>query len=544
MVEKGMWGGERAAAREVGAKTMSAGMRMQRKKLLPFMAMTLRVRLALGIAAIALALVAPLLISARSLRRLSGETARLRDGEFSATLLLGRMRATASEMAQRTELLTLFPSDTTRDAFTVQLTTLARQADTLQNLAPISEMPRLRIALGGLLEATPRLYELAVARRPAQADSVVDRVMRPALGEVNRVIEIAGAALQERTREAVATFAAESAEARQWSAVALGGAALLALLIAIWLTQSVTRPLEELDSGMRAVADGDFVRHLKLNPSRGDEFGRLAASYRSMARQLRELDRLKAEFISVASHELKTPINVITGYLQLLQEDVYGDLTARQREICQTLSAQAHQLSRLVRQLLDVSRFEAGGGKLDVRSFRLGPFLSELERAFRVLALQREVTFLVRYDPALPTEVVWDSERINEVLGNILSNAFKFTPKNGTVELAVTAADGHVRMMVRDTGAGIPPEQLPYIFEKFYQADNQDISGIRGTGLGLAIAKGIITAHGGTISVESHVGGGTAFTIVLPLRVPARRLTTPDGTAALAEMGERAEVGV
>jgi signal transduction histidine kinase len=140
--------------------------------------------------------------------------------------------------------------------------------------------------------------------------------------------------------------------------------------------------------------------------------------------------------------------------------------------------------------------------------------------------------------------VVWDSERINEVLGNILSNAFKFTPKNGTVELAVTAADGHVRMLVRDTGAGIPPEQLPYIFEKFYQADNQDISGIRGTGLGLAIAKGIITTHGGTISVESHVGGGTAFTIVLPLRVPARRLTTPDGTAAITEITERAEVGV
>jgi signal transduction histidine kinase len=494
--------------------------------------MTLRVRLALGIAAIALALVAPLLISARSLRRLSGETARLRDGEFSATLLLGRMRATAQELSQRTELLTLFPSDTTRNSFLERLTTLARQADTLQNLAPITEIPRLRSALAGMVEATPRVYDLAVARQSAQADSVVDRVMRPALNDVGRVLEITSAALQERTREAVANFAAESSDARQWSALALGGAALLALLIAIWLTQSVTRPLEELDQGMRAVSDGDFVRHINLSPMRGDEFGRLASSYRSMARQLRELDRLKAEFISVASHELKTPINVITGYLQLLQEDVYGDLTTRQREICQTLSAQSQQLSRLVRQLLDVSRFEAGGGKLDVRPLRLGAFLSELERAFRVLALQREVTFLVRYDPTLPADVVWDSERINEVLGNILSNAFKFTPRNGTVELAVASSDGHVRMMIRDSGAGIPPEQLPYIFEKFYQADNQEITGIRGTGLGLAIAKGIITAHGGTISVESHVGSGTAFTIVLPLRVPFRRLTTPDGAGA------------
>jgi len=246
--------------------------------------------------------------------------------------------------------------------------------------------------------------------------------------------------------------------------------------------------------------------------------------------QLRDLDRLKAEFISVASHELKTPINVIGGYLQLLQEGVYGELTPRQREILQTIGAQSQQLSRLVRQLLDVSRFEAGGGKLDLRPVNLPSFLTDLERAFRVLALQREVNFLVRRDRSLPDEVVWDPERMNEVLGNILSNAFKFTPKGGTVELGVSSTGSSIRMQLRDTGAGIPPEQLRYIFEKFYQADNQNNTGSRGTGLGLAIARGIINAHGGTITAESNVGEGTTFTILIPAQVLVRRSLTPSSS--------------
>lgn len=497
--------------------------------------MTLRLRLALGIAAIALALVAPLLVSARSLRQLSTDTAHLRDREFAATLVLGRMRAEAQELSQRTELLTLFPSDTTRQAFLERLDALSANADSLTSLTGAPSI-RIKGALESLRELTPRVYALATGRRTIQADSLVDGYMRPALSDVQRTIEVTEAALQDRMRESVLGFVTLSAEARRWSALALGGAAVLALLIAVWLTQSITRPLEELSHGMRAVAEGDFRHHLRVVASRRDEFGRLAASYRTMAMQLRELDRLKAEFISVASHELKTPINVIGGYLQLLQEGVYGEVTPRQREILQTLGGQSKQLSRLVRQLLDVSRFEAGGGKLELRTLKLSPFFTELERAFRVLALQRDVLFLVRRDPSLPVEVTWDPERVNEVLGNILSNAFKFTPKGGTVELAAMSENGSVRLLARDTGAGIPSTQLPYIFEKFYQADNQEVSGIRGTGLGLAIAKGIITAHGGTITVESQIGLGTTFNIVLPVKatILARRLSAAD---ALAEDG-------
>jgi signal transduction histidine kinase len=176
-----------------------------------------------------------------------------------------------------------------------------------------------------------------------------------------------------------------------------------------------------------------------------------------------------------------------------------------------------------VKQLLDVSRFEAGGNKLEARTFELAPFLEELEQGFHVLAHQRGVHFVMTRRDGVPAEVTWDRDRMSEVLGNLLSNAFKFTGRAGEVELSVDAIDGVVQMEVRDTGAGIPSDQLPHIFEKFYQADNQKSASTKGTGLGLAIAKSIVEAHKGTIHCESTPGVGTTFTISLPARVTGRR---------------------
>jgi signal transduction histidine kinase len=273
---------------------------------------------------------------------------------------------------------------------------------------------------------------------------------------------------------------------------------------------------------MAAVAGGDFSHRLRIEPGRRDEFGRLAQSFQSMARQLAQLDQLKAEFISIASHELKTPINVIIGYLQLMDEGAYGQLTPRMRETIHTIDAQTRSLARLVHQLLDVSRFEAGGGKLDLRPVLFDSFLTELEDTFRVLALQRGIDYRVERTGALPREVVWDPDRMSEVLGNLLSNAFKFTERGGTVELVAESDEAQVYLAVRDTGAGIPPAHLQHIFDKFYQAANQDAAAHAGTGLGLAIAKQIVAAHGGRIEVESTVGVGTTFRLALPVQGGAR----------------------
>jgi signal transduction histidine kinase len=288
---------------------------------------------------------------------------------------------------------------------------------------------------------------------------------------------------------------------------------------------SISGPVRALDRGMRAVAEGDLAHQLDLSPKRRDEFGRLAISFAAMSQQLAELDKLKAEFVSVASHELKTPINVILGYLQLMQQGIYGPLSSKQTEILATIEAQGRTLARLAAQLLDVTRFEAGGGRIEPRPLQLATLFEDLERAFHVLAVQRGVDFRVTMGEGLPDQVQWDADRINEVIGNLLANAFKFTPAGGTVELSATPADGHVRIEVRDSGAGVPPEQLPHIFEKFYQADNQDAASAVGTGLGLAIAKEIAEAHRGEIRCDSVVGEGTTFTLLLPSEVGVRRHT-------------------
>ncbi|MDQ3520383.1 MAG: ATP-binding protein, partial [Gemmatimonadota bacterium] len=149
-------------------------------------------------------------------------------------------------------------------------------------------------------------------------------------------------------------------------------------------------------------------------------------------------------------------------------------------------------------------------------------FLTDLEKTFRVLSLQRDVEFRIDQKGVLPDEVYWDADRINEVVGNLLSNAFKFTSGGESVTLCVEAVNHDVHLDVRDSGAGIAPEQLPYIFEKFYQANNQNSAAHAGTGLGLAIAKQIVLAHSGTISATSEPGVGTTFHITLPIRAATR----------------------
>ena len=246
----------------------------------------------------------------------------------------------------------------------------------------------------------------------------------------------------------------------------------------------------------------------------------VAQSFETMSRQLAELDKLKAEFVSVASHELKTPLNVVIGYLQLFDEGVYGPLTPKQREICRTLESQAQALSRLVKQLLDVSRFDAGGGRIDARPMHLGRFLDDLERAFDVLARQRGIAFRVVRSGELPTEVVWDADRVNEVMGNLISNAFKFTERDGTVELR--ARDRRSRS---DRGAGTPERDHAAgatfrVREVLPRRAIRRRPRRRGTGLGLAIAKRSWRRrrhdHG-----REHPRRRNTFSLTLPVAPPA-----------------------
>jgi signal transduction histidine kinase len=492
---------------------------------------TIRTRLALGLFAIAVILLLPLALTLRSLDSVHEETVALRDREFGASLLLARMRAAADELRNAETALLFVADSASRDGMAFQISRLSAMADTLKNYQLRAAVDQINASINAVVLYAPREYQAVLAGRSRVADGISERHVVPAINSVDRAIGAAQASLRERTVERVAQTAALTEKAQRVAAGALVLAIGLALLIAFALWRSISQPVHDLAQGMAAVADGNFGHRLSVSPERRDEFGRLSGSFRSMAMQLAQLDRLKAEFVSVASHEIKTPLNVILGYLQLLDEGVYGPISARQREIIKTLDMQTRSLARLVHQLLDVSRFEAGGGKIYPRPTDLRKFLQDLEGTFRVLSLQRGIHFEVDRREGLPTEVHWDADRMNEVLGNLLSNAFKFTEHGGRIVLRAEPAGDQVRLSVNDTGAGIPPSQLPHIFEKFYQADNQGPSSLGGTGLGLAIAKQIVVAHSGSIAADSTLAVGTTFTITLPVNAARHRTSVTDELA-------------
>jgi len=483
--------------------------------------MTLRSRLAFGLVIIAACLVTPLALAIQSLEGLYS-AAKSNSRDVTAGLLIARLREGLSEV-RRQELALLFkPDSSSRDAMTRGLGNVQLMSDSLGGFFLDDLAQRISLSVKQLRSAADQEFAATLAARPDSADTLSAKLFVPALNRADSIVRQAEHRVAERTQE---TVGEQTLQIRQTESAALAGLALalvLAAVVAFLLTRAISQPILDLRTGMAAVADGDFDYQLKVPPDRNDEFGTLARSYKEMTRQLSELDKLKAEFVSVASHELKTPINVMIGYLQLLDEGVYGQLTPKQKDVHRTLVVQSNTLLRLVKQLLDVSRFEAGGGRLEPRRIAIDHLLEELESAFHVLAVQREIHFRVERQGGVEDEVYWDVDRINEVLGNLLSNAFKFTPKGGEVDLVLCPADGGVQMQVHDTGAGIPPEQLPRIFDKFYQADNQNSARSAGTGLGLAIAKQFFDAHGGSIRCDSKLGAGTTFTIKLPTRVQRR----------------------
>jgi signal transduction histidine kinase len=502
--------------------------------------MTLRTRLALGFSVIALLLAGPLLLALKSLDRASDSVGSLRDAELAASMVLGQARGTTKELRRAAQLVVVLPDTdgTIRQYFETNALQLMSLADTLRPFDLVGVDEQLRRS-AGVMRIYGQLAWLALRDgQPERADSLHDNHLTPAIDDADRAIAVAENALATSAQDKVRDASVETREAAQSSAMLLAAALTGALGVGIWITRSISRPVRDLELGMSAVANGDYAHPLAtISPSRRDEFGRLAASFRSMAGQLAELDKLRAEFVSVASHELKTPINVILGYLTLLEDQLYGPVTDKQLEVLATVENQAHTLSRLVQHLLDVSRFQAGAGRLEPRPLALRSFLAELDRTFQVLAVQAGLTFTVATRPEAPEVVTWDQDRVNEVMANLLSNAFKFTPRGGRVEL--TAAGGPsggetVYLEVRDTGAGIPAEQLPHIFDKFFQADNQRASSQKGSGLGLAIAKEIVDAHGGTITVESAPGEGTRFSILLPVVAGL----TPEREAAALSSGE------
>ncbi len=228
--------------------------------------------------------------------------------------------------------------------------------------------------------------------------------------------------------------------------------------------------------------------------------------------QLRELDRMKDEFVALVSHELRTPLTSIRGYLELIGED--ANLTEEQTGFLETIDRNAQRLQRVVGDLLFVAQVEAGKLSLEDGDVDLNTVVDEAVQAAQPSADAKSIVLLIELDE-LP-EVRGDRARLAQVLDNFVSNAIKFTPPGGRVTVATRLMPGEVEIVVSDTGMGIPEDELPLLFQRFFRAERATSGAIPGTGLGLAIAKAIVAGHGGRIRVESEVGTGTTFRVILP----------------------------
>jgi len=232
--------------------------------------------------------------------------------------------------------------------------------------------------------------------------------------------------------------------------------------------------------------------------------------------RLRELDRLKDEFVALVSHELRTPLTSIRGYLELVLEEEAGALTDEQRQFLGVVERNAHRLLALVGDLLFLAQVEAGKLSLELGAVDLSAIAVESVETARPLAEDKDITLTLATGPL--ALITGDRARLAQLLDNLISNGVKFTPPGGRVDVRIKGQRGNAVIEVRDTGMGIPSEEQHHLFERFFRTAKATEQAIPGTGLGLAISKAIVDAHGGQIAVASADGGGTTFRISLPIR--------------------------
>jgi two-component system sensor histidine kinase BaeS len=293
------------------------------------------------------------------------------------------------------------------------------------------------------------------------------------------------------------------------------GATMIALLLGFVLARTLTQPLRELTAATQVVAKGALGQQVAVRSR--DELGVLAASFNQMSADLAQASTLRRQMTADIAHDLRTPLSVILGYTEALRD---GKLPPEQ-EMFDTLHTEAQHLQHLIDDLRTLSLADAGELSLYRQPVAPQALLERIAGVYKAYAQERGIALHVDAAPNLP-EVAVDPERMAQVLGNLLSNALRFTPIGGMIRLSADARGDAIRLHVQDNGSGIATADLPHIFERFYRADPARQQSNGSSGLGLAIAKGIVAAHGGSIGVESTLGQGTTFTISLPAERSSR----------------------
>jgi signal transduction histidine kinase len=276
--------------------------------------------------------------------------------------------------------------------------------------------------------------------------------------------------------------------------------------LAWYLSRRITKPVEALSEAANEIAEGRY--DVEIPPvTSGDEIGHLASRFGQMAERLQEAEELERNFLMTVSHELRTPLTAIRGHVDALREGVAQDEASR-RESLDVIAAEARRLERLVGDVLDLAKLDTRRFTLRHEEVDMGRLLESAYTTFAEEARRRGIDY--RQVIGARPVIIADGDRVLQIISNLLSNAFRWTPDGGRVELALDQENGTISVAVEDSGPGIPEDEVDRIFRPFWSRDGG------GTGLGLAIARELATAHGGQILLETEPGRGTRFQLVLP----------------------------
>jgi signal transduction histidine kinase len=291
----------------------------------------------------------------------------------------------------------------------------------------------------------------------------------------------------------------------------------IGLGLILLLARSLLAPIAALEEGARHLASGDLKYRVSLK--RRDEYSLLADTLNQMAdkisadfAKLHEVDRLKNEFIAIASHNLRTPLTVMKGYIEMLKSDAHSEVS---KQVVAAIEHSTRELAGFSEDLLTISSIEAGYANLAIRSITVGELLDPLQSDLEAMAKQKNIT-LNWTTPEPGSPLTLSPMHIRSVISNLVTNALEFTPDSGVVDFNFGVLGGNYVITVKDTGTGIPPEEMERLFTKFHRATGTLQYDHPGTGIGLYVTLLIVEAHKGHVKVSSQVGRGSTFTVVLP----------------------------
>jgi two-component system, NtrC family, sensor histidine kinase GlrK len=407
----------------------------------------------------------------------------------------------------------LVTGDTLYRALFADVASLSRPL--IDSVLPSVSVPREQQALRAIAASHRTLYDAIMNRAAGPHESSTPGLTEAAVVDTIARLQVALDRVITRTRErmnrSMTDLEANTSSALERAAFLTIGALLGTLIVAFLITRTITRPLKALQEGTRHVLEGV---HVPIRVSSRDEIAGLAEDFNDMSERLKRSTEQRTEMMQQISHEIRNPLQSMYAAYYLLSQQIAGPLTDEQRTVVGNIKNNIDRISDFSTHFLDLAKIEAGVMPFNPETVNLASVITPAVQSAQLIARERNITLTMEAEDAPPVTV--DPGKIEQVATNFLTNALKYTPEGGTITVRIGPSRLGTKFSVTDTGVGIPPEDLPRLFTKFFQAKNSGQTGKKGTGLGLALVRAIVEQHGGTVTAESVLGSGSTFAADFP----------------------------